>query len=903
MQLSRHLPQSLVVLLFLAGPGLCLAQLTRTANTTLSLPSTPPGTGSYMCQDAYTGFSAPIALATPPGETGRLFVVERNNGIQVVDLNAVPPTKQQFLNISSILGPGETLATDGECGFLGLAFHPNFAANRTFFIFYSINSGGLRYQRIARLQASATNPNAADTSTHAPLITQLDNASNHNGGDLHFGPDGYLYVSLGDEGGSNDTNNNSRWIDRDFFCAILRLDVDRANVGQPGGSVEPNSHASINLDDNNKARYSIPPDNPFLPGAPGAISNPIGNGAYQDGSAIDPAKIRTEFWAVGFRNPWRMSFDKPTGRLFVGDVGSSTLEEIDIVIRGGNYGWAYREGTIAGPRSNPPANPGSPRLDPIHEYPRTLGYSVTGGLVYRGSALPGLYGSYIFADYGSGRVFALTDTGNSTWSSQELMSTEARTVAFGTDPRNGDVLLANIGNGRIRRLVATQPGGSSLPVRLSDTGAFSDLGSLAPHPGIVPFTPKLPFWSDHAIKTRWFSIPSPAPTFGFFRDAPWSLPTGTIWIKHFEIEATRGNPATRRRLETRFLVKNDSGAYGITYRWRTDQSDADLVPDSGQTETFTVMVDGIPQSQTWRYPSRSECMQCHTPQGGHALGFNTRQLNTEHPYDTGTANQIAALRDAGYLADAPAILHTLPTLALPDDETQSLEFRARSALHVNCAQCHQPGGTAPTNWDARISTPLAGAAIINGALSSDGGNASARVLVPGSTAHSMLLTRLQGTGSLQRMPPLGSNEPDNSTINLVSRWIQEEPASFQTFSDWQLSQFGSTSDPDARADADPDGDGRTNRLEFLARTDPNDPSSRWTYQFGIEDGQILLAYTRNANRRHTIQTSTNLIDWSDWDIPENKPHISGSNMPVLIEAALNPEDTRRFFRILVEDTY
>ncbi|MDX6765666.1 MAG: PQQ-dependent sugar dehydrogenase [Candidatus Methylacidiphilales bacterium] len=758
--------------ILLIAPGTTSwGQLTRIPNNTLSMPLAPPPVGSYYCQDAYTGFTLPIALASPPGETDRLFVVERNKGIQVLDLSSDPASRQLFLDCNALMGPGESLATDGECGLLGLAFHPEFASNRTFFIFYSFFRDGKRYQRVARLQASASNPNTADPATLAPVLTQLDEASNHNGGDLHFGPDGFLYISLGDEGGQNDQLDNSRWIDRDFFCGILRIDVDRRNVGLIGGSVEPNAHPSINLDSNNKARYAIPSDNPFLPGATGAISNPLGNGAYPKKGAISASKIRTEFWAVGFRNPWRFSFDPDTGRLLAGDVGSNSREEIDLVARGGNYGWPFREGLIAGPRSNPPANPGSPRINPVFDYDRSLGYSVTGGRVYRGTNLPELYGSYIFADFGSGRVFALTDAGNATWTSRQLMNTETGTVAFGTDPGNGDLLLVNINAGKIRRLMATQTGGSPLPVRLSDTGAFRDLATLDVQPGIVGYTPKVPFWSDYAIKTRWFSIPSPSPTFGFNPDSAWSLPSGSVWIKHFEIETTRGNPATRRRLETRFLVKNDSGAYGVTYRWRPDQSDADLVPDSGQTEFLDIDVDGTVQTQKWRYPARNECMQCHTPQGGYALGFNTRQLNTPHAYPEGTANQIEALRDAGYLAGAPTSVEDLPTLAQPDDEARSVEFRARSALQVNCAQCHQPGGPAPTNWDARISTPLADAGILNGSLSNNGGNPNARVLVPGSTANSMLLTRLRAPSSPSRMPPLGSHELDRSTIDLVTRWI------------------------------------------------------------------------------------------------------------------------------------
>jgi uncharacterized repeat protein (TIGR03806 family) len=750
------------------GGSPAFAQLVRQAPTTLTLPTELTSTSGYVLENALgsLAFSQPLAVTSPVGETGRLFVVEKTGAIQVVDLNAATPTKSTFFTVGSVMAAGDSFFSSGECGLLGLAFHPNYASNRTFFVFYSFSRGGVIHQRIARVQASATNPNVADPSTHAPLITQLDNASNHNGGDLHFGPDGYLYASVGDEGGANDTYDNSRWIDRDFFAGILRLDVDR----QPG-SFEPNAHPAVDLDPGTGlARYAIPPDNPFRPGAPDAIANPIGAGAF-GGGAINPAKIRTEFWAVALRNPWRFSFDAPTGLLFCADVGQDAREEINLVTRGGNFGWAYREANLAGPRGNPPAAPGSPRLDPIHSYERTVGRSITGGRVYRGSRLPELVGKYIFADYASGRVFALsapTSSGGA-WTRATLINSGAVIVGFGVDPRDGDLLLANIGNGQILRLkpnVVNTP----IPATLSATGAFANLAALTPAPGVVPYAINQPFWSDHALKRRWFAIPGASATATFAAEGAWTFPTGTVWVKHFDLETTRGDPTTARRLETRFIVKTSGGIYGLTYRWRADHTDADLVPDGGADEDITITDGGATLTQRWRYPSRSECLQCHTPQGGLAMSFNTRQLNRPRTDGDVTANQILALASAGYLSGAPSDAGTLAAHPALNDTGASLESRVRAYLAVNCNSCHVPGGAGLGNFDVRPELTLAQSGLLTGSLVDNLGDPTNKLIAPGDTARSVLLKRIAGDGTA-RMPPLATNVRNLQAEALLSDYI------------------------------------------------------------------------------------------------------------------------------------
>lgn len=400
-------------------------------------PKPPPAPVTvYALEDAFPGarFSKPLAIASPPGETNRLFVVEQTGSIQELSgIDGRMLVKQPFLDLTE--RPDGKLVSTGECGVLGLAFHPDYSRNRRFFVYYSLKIGDKLHQRLSSFQVSRDNPQRADGGSEQPLITQQDPASNHNGGDLHFGPDRCLYISVGDGGGANDVFDNARFIDKGFFAAILRIDVD----GRPG-ALPPNPHPAVALDGAGRAFYAVPVDNPFV----GATSH--------HGRALDPAAVRTEIWATGLRNAWRFSFDPPTGRLFAGDVGQNLYEEVDLITRGGDYGWSHREGLhpfALGPgKEEPPAD--FRPSDPIFEYPRTTGISVTGGVVYRGKRFPELSGAYIFADFAFGRIIALREKGGN-WE-PEILAVEMGIAGIGVDPRDGELLFSNMGRGMLMRL-------------------------------------------------------------------------------------------------------------------------------------------------------------------------------------------------------------------------------------------------------------------------------------------------------------------------------------------------------------------------------------------------------------------------------------------------------------------
>ncbi len=370
-----------------------------------------------------------VAIVAAPGDDTHLFVVEKAGRILVLDLRQPSAPAVEFLDLRRQVGD-----SGGEQGLLALAFHPDWKRNRRFFVWYTHTDGGFlrskREDRLASFEISPTDSRRADPDSEQILLAQPDEASNHNGGQLVFGPDGYLYLSLGDEGAANDSYANSQRIDRDFFAGILRLDVDL----KPG-SLTPNPHDAVR-----PGTYAVPADNPF-----------VGARTF-NGAAVNPKAVRTEFWGTGLRNPWRMSFDPETGQLWCGDVGQNLYEEIDVIERGGNYGWNYREGPLAF-RGKAPA--GVAFSEPIWTYPRSEGVSVTGGLVYRGTRHPELVGHYLFADFASGKIWALRPDGSRPVGRDRVqqIASVPGVVTFAVQPQTGDILMASLPGRHLLRLV------------------------------------------------------------------------------------------------------------------------------------------------------------------------------------------------------------------------------------------------------------------------------------------------------------------------------------------------------------------------------------------------------------------------------------------------------------------
>lgn len=860
---------------------LTLASSLRIPNSSINVPATPPSTVLALTPAfGSLAFSQPVCLASPPGNTRQLFICEKGGVLKVIpDVTASTPTA------SIVLSPAN-VSSNGEQGLLGLAFHPAYATNGYFYLFYSVTQGSSVYERVSRFTIS--DPAAAvptvTTGSELILLNQLDQASNHNGGDLHFGPDGYLYISLGDEGGADDVFNNSQRINLDFFSGLLRIDVDK----KPG-SLAPKSHPAIPLD-SGIARFAIPPDNPF-----------VGLTTF-NGNAISAASLRTEFWAVGLRNPWRFSFDSTTGELWLADVGQGNYEEVNVITKGGNYGWAYREGKHAGPKSSQ-APAGFTSLDPLYEYRHSgqtadsnfEGNSITGGVVYRGNRISSLQGAYLFADYSTGNIWSLRRT-TGTPTVQRLLG-QGGIVAFGTDPSNSDILIADINSGLIRRLI-TGNGAEPFPATLTETHLFTDVRDLSPAPGLIPYEPNVPFWSDYAVKRRWMIIPDGTSQITWSRDGSWTFPTGTIWVKHFDMEMTRGNPATKKRLETRLIVKNSSGIYGVSYRWNDDQTEASLVEDSGADLDLAITESGTPRTQRWHIPSRAECLICHTPQAGYALSFNTRQLNRTNTLYGFNGNQLDLFNNSGLFSNPIERPNVLPRHLRPDETTSPVEARVRSYLDVNCAYCHKSGGTAPTAWDGRASLTLDQTGLLNATPISNGGNTANKLIVPGDLSHSIVYSRIALTNGFTRMPPLATNETDPASIALLNEWITQALPARKTYDQWRQEKLGSLTSPTSEPTADPDGDGRTNQQEFLAATDPLSASSVFTASPTIVNGQFRLSFYAPENRSVQTEVSTNLTTWTLWDVPGNQ----GLPLTGGIKSLQGPmADGKKFFRLRLKE--
>ena len=314
-----------------------------------------------------------------------------------------------------------------------------------------------------------------------------------------------------------------------------------------------------------------------------------------------------------------------------------------------------------------------------------------------------------------------------------------------------------------------------IPRLLSQTGVFSDTPKRIASPGLIPYDLNVAFWSDGADKSRWIAVP--AGQILFSASGEWRFPAGTVFVKNFDLGLDAANPAVKRRLETRILVRDSKGGvYGAVYKWRPDGSDAELLSTSA-TETIQVKsATGNPQEQTWYYPSRQDCLTCHTAGAGGVLGVKTRQLNRPFTYPSGVIdNELRTWNHLGLFTPAfkDEELQKFTALAAAGDTRRSLQDRARSYLDANCAQCHRPGGTV-ANFDARYDTPLEKQALIDGPVLIDQGIDRPRVISPHDIWRSIAYMRVDTTGDI-RMPPLARETIDQKGVKLLGEWINSLP--------------------------------------------------------------------------------------------------------------------------------
>ncbi|WP_035615384.1 LamG-like jellyroll fold domain-containing protein [Haloferula sp. BvORR071] len=530
-------------------------------------------------------FLNPVGLAPIPG-TNKLVVWEREGRIWCFDNNPATSTKTLVVDLSA-----NTQGWD-DSGLLGVALHPDFANNHQMWVWYcwrggiaghTDDTGPIMGNATTRPELGTPNRNRlsrfvlnANFQTSQAgeyvVIDQKRSTVWHSGGGMFFHPaNGFLYITNGDDVNPDETQR----INRSLFSGVIRIDVD-----QRGGAI---SHAPTLRPFNEVSptwpRYQVPNDNPFV-GQAGAIE---------------------ELWAIGLRSPHRMTLDALTGRIFIGDVGQSSREEVTAIEPsdppGLNLQWSRIEGLDGD--LVPPYIGTNKR--PIIDYGHGdgVGSAVVGGYVYRGTEFPELVGKYIFGDNVSRFIWYLDES--TTPASKVFLAQLPKGEgvnsgsdyqglgSFGVDANN-ELYMCQLGTtaGKIYKLQRGGPApGSPLPATLGATGLFSNLAALTPSNKLIPYALNAPFWSDGAIKTRFAAIPNSS-NIGFQSTGEWSFPTGSVLVKHFELPVSEVDPNIKRRLETRVIVKKSDGSvYGATYKWRADQSDADLL-DSGLSESIPI---------------------------------------------------------------------------------------------------------------------------------------------------------------------------------------------------------------------------------------------------------------------------------------------------------------------------
>jgi uncharacterized repeat protein (TIGR03806 family) len=652
----------------------------------------------------------PIWMGHAGDGSTRLYVIQQGGTVTMFEPDN-PQAQSTFLSLS-------VSRAGNEEGLLGLAFHPDYANNGYVYAYYS--AGNPRRSVISRF--TRRNNGTADPGSEAVLLEIPQPFGNHNGGDLRFGPDGYLYIAVGDGGSAGDPRNHAQRPET-LLGTVLRIDVDTSDpvCGTP---------------------YGIPASNPFA----------------ADRCQGDMNAGRAEVYAWGLRNIWRMAFDSATGELWAADVGQDAWEEVNIIERGANYGWR----PVEGDRCFEPGCDLDAYAAPVHVYGHDEGESITGGFVYRGQTFPELWGAYLFADYISGRIWAYDREADA---ATLLADTEHRVASFGEDATGELYVLTFSGGARgILRLerrdadVAFDP----VPELLSETGCFSDLATMTPAAGVVPYAPIAPFWSDLAEKGRYIALPNGTRMTWRDEDA-FDFPDGTVLIKTFELEDEAG---TRNRLEVRFLHKDGERWNGYTYKWLPDGSDARLTQGR-----ITEEVAGPRGAQQWFFLDRGQCGKCHTPEANFALGATGRQLNWAWDYGNGQRyNQLQALSEIG-LIELPAPTDELPSFVMPGDPSADLDARARAWLDTNCASCHIEGGRADAEIDLRGTIDFAAMRICNAEPRHPGDDPTARILVPGDPQRSTLFTRMTARRTDEQMPPLGSDIIDAQGRDLIRAWI------------------------------------------------------------------------------------------------------------------------------------
>lgn len=678
-------------------------------------------TKNLSIENAFPGleFEFPISVNQDP-LSGAFYVVEQNGLVKKVTYDSDSGfIATIFLDLrDEVYGVNDTY--NWEFGLYSLVFHPNFLVNRRVFLTYVEDPQDGDVCGDFVLAEYQVNPDfkTVDTSTKLEIFRVTPSCfyfrdwpkkvSFHQGGRIQFDENGYLILGLGD---LSDYEASQDLFS--FSGKFLRFDIDS---GIP---------------------YAIPPENPFFAG--GALP---------------------EIYAYGFRNPWQWTYDLVENELWVGDVGSALWEEVNLLVEGGNHGWPLSEGSACFVEDCDALN----FVEPFHFYSHEEGCAITMGPIYRGNKFPELYGKLLFGDFCTGHFYSL-DKNEGKMSVEFLgnLPNAFSLASFGED-KNNEVYLVDR-SGKIYKLVNFF-NQETLPEKLSETGCFENKDPTIPAKGLISYEVNVPFWSDGAIKRRWFALPDEAKV-RIDDQGEWEMPIGSVLIKELEKNGIK--------LETRFFVHlPEIGWKGFSYEWNVDGSEAFLVPSIGSIVALEDEVD-------WEIPSRSQCLRCHTQASGRVLGLENIQLNRSKLFDsTGIyANQLSTYNHIGLFEnnyDNDILTYqSLPDFSkieIADLAEVDLEVLAKAYLHTNCSMCHRPDGTALGFEDFRYKTPFSEMNLCNVVpATTDFDLENARLIVPGDLEKSILWRRFYIL-DYRKMPPLGKDLIDPLGADILKRWIE-----------------------------------------------------------------------------------------------------------------------------------
>lgn len=671
--------------------------------TSSRLIGSPDPPRPFTVERVYPGlqFNQPVELMAVPG-TDKMMILEVTGKLFVFDNDASCKSAELVIDFNPLI--------DRFRRAYGFALHPEFAANRQLFVVYAgdpvARPDGTR---LSRFTVSRGDSLRIDAASEEVLMTWP--SGGHNGCAIRFDSKGLLYFSTGD--------------------GARPFPPDEYNVGQNLSDLR-SSICRIDIDHPSKGRkYSIPADNPF----------------------VNVPNARGEIFAYGFRNPWRFTIVPETDQILCGDVGWELWELIFNVKRGGNYGWSIFEGPQ--PIRRDVQQGPTPIELPLVAYPHTLGQSVTGGHVYRGTQLPELKDVYLYGDYVTGLLWGMRHQGDEVTWNPVLAETGLPIITFAETPDRETLVVGY--DGGIYQLVRnrTAQTGSEFPRKLSSTGIFADTSEMVPAVGVIPYQISAHAWQGGGTSEFLLALPGKETIQIARLQRGWKYPAGTVFAKTISLGSVR--------VETQVLHFDGINWQPYSYLWNDDQTDAALVKSAGvEKEVRYQLADGKSVHKVWKVQTRAQCRTCHGRQNGGAVGFSLENLSTL---------QVKDFIDAGVLNRAAPEQWKIASMVSPHDLSQSLDARARSYLAANCAHCHRRGGGGTVPADLSYSTAEEQMNVVDAEPNQgDFGIANAKVIAAGRPWKSTLFYRMATSGS-GHMPKLADWDNDLEGLQLVHQWI------------------------------------------------------------------------------------------------------------------------------------